>query len=166
MWRVCLVTTDVGVQRTQEYLQAQKEMMKEYSPVVSFGRLLWNELGQIDRAEKYFKNLLKSVPADHADIADIYNGIGCVYAKKGDLNLALKNYKEAYNIRKRTLEETNSKIAGSLYNIGVIYKAQNQIDRALNSYHQALNIHEKNYPGHHEDKGDTIESMGLLDKSK
>ena len=166
LWKIHLVTTDEGMERTEEYMRAQKEMMKEYSPLSSFGRLLWNELGQIDRAEKYFLNLLKSLPPNHPDIADIYNGIACVYAKKGELDLALKNYKAAYDIRKRTLEETDPKIAGSLHNIGVIYKAQGYSDRALDSYYQALNIHEKNYQGDHEDKGYTIESIGLTYKSK
>ena len=166
LWKIHLVTTDEGVERTEQYLRAQKEMMKEYSPLISFGRLLWNELGQIDRAEKYFKNLLKSVPQDHPDISDIYNGMGCVYAKKGKLDLALNYYKEAYQIRKQTLQETDPKMAGSLHNIAVIYKTLGNTDRALDSYYQALNIHDKNYPGDHEDKGYTIESIGLTYKSK
>ncbi|CAM4750362.1 unnamed protein product [Rotaria magnacalcarata] len=166
LWRIRLITTDEGAQQKHDYIQAQKEMMKEYSPLICFGRLLWNELGQIDCAEKYFKNLLQSVPLDHPDIADIYNGIGCVYAKKGVLDQALKNYNEAYEIRKRTLQETDPKIAGSLHNIGVIYRAQNKIDRALDYFLQALTIHEKNYDGDHEDKGYTIESIGLVYRSK
>ncbi|CAF3762849.1 unnamed protein product [Rotaria socialis] len=160
------LATDEGAERTHDYIQAQKEMMKEYSPLIGFGRLLWNELGQIDRAEKYFKNLLQSVPPDHPDIADIYNSIGCVYAKKGVLDQALKNYNEAYEIRKRKLQETDPKIAGSLHNIAVIYRAQSEIDRALDYFLQALTIHEKNYDGDHEDKGYTIESIGLVYKSK
>ncbi|CAF3973529.1 unnamed protein product, partial [Rotaria sp. Silwood1] len=105
-----------------------------------------------------------SIPSDHPDIADIYNGIGCVYAKKGELDLALKNYNEAYEIRKRALCATDPKIAGSLHNIGAIYRAQCKIDCALDSFCQALSIHDKNYNGDHEDKGYTIESIALAYK--
>ncbi|CAF4517862.1 unnamed protein product [Rotaria socialis] len=137
LWRIRLITTDEGAERTHDYIQAQKEMMKEYSPLIGFGRLLWNELGQIDRAEKYFKNLLQSVPPDHPDIADIYNSIGCVYAKK---EKALTLYQEKLTIQRTILNDNHPNIALRLMKIGDFLKRHEEY------YGKALKILEKCSP--------------------
>jgi hypothetical protein len=59
-------------------------MEEEYNPIIFFSCLLWRDIGEVDRAEKYFKTLLKSLPNDHEDIPSLYHQIGNVYYAKND----------------------------------------------------------------------------------
>ncbi|CAF1038058.1 unnamed protein product [Adineta steineri] len=166
MWNIKLSTTTEGNTRIEEYMKLQEEQMKDYSPMVYFGRLLLNELGKVEQAEKYFKKLLITLPPNHSDISDVYSNIGAVYSSKGEKNLALQNYEESYRIRQKVLPKNHPKIAGSLHNIGNIYRAKGEYDRALDLYQQALAIYNKNYPGNHIHKAYTIECIGLVYESK
>ncbi|CAF1281709.1 unnamed protein product [Adineta steineri] len=160
VWKVELNATDEGAEKVEEYLLLSKLQMEECSPLIYFGRLLIKELGQVDRAGKYFNMLLKSLPHDHPDIAAVYNNIGAVYYKKNELNLALKNLEIAYEMRRKQLPSNHPHIAGSLYNIGGIYKAKGDSNTALDYYQQALGIFENLYPGNNLLKADTIGNIG------
>ncbi|CAF1106315.1 unnamed protein product [Adineta steineri] len=166
MWKIKLSTTTEGNTRIEEYMKLQEEQMKDCSPIIYFGYLLWNELGKVEQAEKYFKKLLTTLSPTHPDISDVYSNIGHVYRAKGETNLALQNYEESYRIRQKVLPKDDSRIAASLHNIGLIYKAKGEYDRALDLYQQALAIHDKNYPGDHIHKEYTIECIGLVYSSK
>jgi tetratricopeptide (TPR) repeat protein len=162
LWKVQLNATDEGAEKVEEYLTLSKQQMEETSPIIYFGRLLWNELGQVDQAGKYFNMLLKSLPADHPDIAAVYNNIGNVHDQRDELNLALKNYEIAYEIRRKHLLPNHPHIAGSLNNIGNNYKRKGNYDLALDYYRKALEIAEINYPDNHISKAMTIENIGRV----
>ncbi|CAF3803605.1 unnamed protein product [Adineta steineri] len=162
VWKVELNATDEGAEKVEEYLALSKQQMEEYTPLIYFGRLLMNELGQVDRAGKYFNMLLKSLPHDHPDIASVYNNIGIVHEERNELNLALKNYKIAYEMRQKQLPSKHSHIAGSLNNIGGIYRLKGDFNTALDYYQQALSVYNKLYPGNNLQKARTIENIGRL----
>jgi tetratricopeptide (TPR) repeat protein len=162
IWRVKLVATDEGTEKVQEHITSIKQRLDEYPPIIYFGRLLIKELGQVDRADKYFEMLLKSLPSDHADIAAVYNQIGNVHDRRGDLNSALKNFKLAYEIGQKQLVPNYQQLAGSLGNIGRIHRSKGNFDQALDCYRQVLDIGDKNYPGDHIHKAIVIESIGVV----
>ncbi|CAF0898740.1 unnamed protein product [Adineta steineri] len=162
VWKVELNATDEGAEKVEEYLLLSKQQMEEYTPLIYFGRLLMNELGQVDRAGKYFSMLLKSLPRDHPDIAAVYNNIGAVHDKRDELNLALKNYEIAYEMRQKQLPSNHPHIAGSLSNIGRIYQAKGDFNTALDYYQQSLTIFENLYPGNNLQKAMTIENIGRV----
>ncbi|CAF0898613.1 unnamed protein product [Adineta steineri] len=162
VWKVELNATDEGAEKVEEYLSLSKQQMEDYTPLIYFGRLLLNELGQVDRAGKYFNMLLKSLPDDHPDIAAVYNNIGAVHRKKDELNLALKNLEIAYEIRRKQLPSNHSHIAGSLNNIGDIYRAKNDFNTALEYYQQALKIFENLYPSNNLQKATVMENIGRV----
>jgi tetratricopeptide (TPR) repeat protein len=166
MWRIILSTTADGSTRIEEYKRMLEDRMKEHSPVIYFGRLLLYDLGRVDQAEKYFAELLDTLPPDHPDISSVYNSIGDVCRAQGDLNMALKNYEEAYKIRQKVLSSDHPLIAALLNNIGIIHGEKEEFDHVIDSYYQALKIDEKNYPGDHLDKSRTIVNIGLAWKSK
>ncbi|CAF1025818.1 unnamed protein product [Adineta steineri] len=166
MWKIKLSTTTEGNTRIEEYMKLQEEQMKDFSPMIYFGRLLLNELGKVEQAEKYFKKLLTTLSPTHPDISDVYNNIGNVYDEKGETNLALQNYEESYRVRQKILPKNHPKIAASLHNIGNVYRGKGEYDRALDLYQQTLAIEDKNYPGDHIDKAHTIVCIGLLYESK
>ncbi|CAF1349436.1 unnamed protein product [Adineta steineri] len=162
VWKVELNTTDEGAEKVEEYLSLSKQQMEEYTPLIYFGRLLMNELGQVDRAGKYFNMLLKSLPQDHPDIAAVYNHIGIVHNARKELNLALKNYEIAYKMRRKQLPSNNPHIASSLNNIGGIYQAKGDFNTALDYYQQALRVYDNLYPGNNLQKAKSIECIGSV----
>jgi hypothetical protein len=56
LWQVTITATDEASANVQDYLKLQREQMEDVnlSPTILFGALLWGDLGQIDKAEKYF----------------------------------------------------------------------------------------------------------------
>ncbi|CAF1022381.1 unnamed protein product [Adineta steineri] len=166
VWKVELNATDEGAEKVEEYLLLSKQQMEEYTPLIYFGRLFLYELGQVDRAGKYFNMLLKSLPHDHPDIAAVYNHIGAVHYDRNELNLALKNFEIAYEMRRKQLPSNHPHIAGSLNNIGFIYKAKGDFNTALDYYQQALTIEEKLYPGNNLQKAMSIGNIGRVYSDK
>ncbi len=166
LWKVQLNATDEGAEKVGEHLTVSKREMEDISPIIYFGRLLMNELGQVDRSGKYFNMLLKSLSSGHPDIAAVYNNIGAVHHKKDELNLALKNYEIAYEIRRKRLAPNHPHIAGSLNNIGSIYKAKGNYDTATDYYQKALRIFDINHPGNHLQKAMTTENIGTVYSDK
>ncbi|CAF4119734.1 unnamed protein product [Adineta steineri] len=166
VWKVELNATDEGAEKVEEYLAFSKQQMEEYSPLIYFGRLLLNELGQVDRAGKYFNMLLKSLPQDHPDLAAVYNHIGIVHNRRKELNLALKNFEIAYEIRQKQLPSNHPHIAGSLNNIGLIYNGKGDFNTALDYYQQALRVYDDLYPGNNLQKAGTIKNIGVVYKDK
>ncbi|CAF3795402.1 unnamed protein product, partial [Rotaria sordida] len=160
-WMLELVTTDECSDMIQQYLTFSEQQLDEYPPVIKFGRLLLNEMGQVNQAGKYFNMLLKSLPFDHPDIASVHNATGNVCERKGEFNLALKNYELAYQIRQEKLSSDHPHIAISLKNMGNIYSRRGNFNQALNYYQKALDIEEKYYPSDHLQKGMTILNIGL-----
>lgn len=162
LWNVQLNTTNDGAEKVEEYLTFTKQNMEDCSPIIYFGRLLRNELGQIDRAGKYFNILLKSLPSDHADIASVYSSIGSVRNERVELNLALKNHEKAYEIRRKQLPPDHIHIADSLNSIGNLHRRKENFDTALDYLLQAITIQEKNYQNDNIRKAYTFSNIGLL----
>ncbi|CAF4166538.1 unnamed protein product [Adineta steineri] len=162
VWKVQLNATDDGAEKVEEYLSLSKQQMEEYSPLIYFGKLLLDELGQVDRAGKYFNMLLKSLPHDHSDIAAVYNNIGRVHDRRNELSLALKNYEIAYEMRRKQLPSNHPHIAGSLNNIGLVYQGKEDFNTALDYFQQALRVYDNLYPGNYLQKAMVIENIGRV----
>jgi tetratricopeptide (TPR) repeat protein len=162
IWKVKLTATDEGTEKVQEHITWVKQRLDEYPPIIYFGRLITKEFGQIDRADKHFEMLLKSLPSNHADIAAVYKQIGNVRDRRGDLNSALKNYKLAYEIGQQQPVPNYPHLISSLGKIGCIHRSQGNFDQALDCFRQALKIGEKHYPGDHINKAIMIENIGVV----
>ncbi|UJR12190.1 hypothetical protein I4U23_016367 [Adineta vaga] len=159
LWKVQLTNTDDGWEYIEEYLQIAEDEMKD---MIFFS----NELGQIDCAEKYFRDLLKTLPCDHPDIAALNIGLGHVYIKRGDYRLALEKYQRAYEIRQETLSILNPRIASSLRNFGNTCRAMGNFDQALFYFREAMKIYERNYSPDHICIAMTFEEIGLTYQDK
>ncbi|CAF0977621.1 unnamed protein product [Rotaria sp. Silwood1] len=166
LWKIQLKTTDEGTDNVEQYLSCIKQQMEYSSPIVYFGWLLLNELGQVNQAEKYFQMLLRSLPSDHPDIPSVYNGIGRVYSERNELDLALANYEMAYKLWRERLHSNPSHIARSLHNIANIMRDKGDFDQALNKYREALTIEEENHPDDNLQKAIIIQNIGntLIEK--
>ena len=162
IWRVQLNTIDESAEKLEKYFNLSKQVMKDSAPTIYVGYLLMTELGQMDRAGKYFNMLLKSFPSDHPDLGSVYTNIGNIHKNKNEINLALKNYQKAYEIRQKHLPSDHPLIAGSLHNIASVYKDKGELDLALDYYHQALRIDDKAQLDNNLNKALTIECIGRV----
>jgi len=145
MGKLLLTATDEGSETLQSYLDAQKHQLQVYTPLIYFGRLLMNEMNQIDRAREYFEMLLKTLPSDHPDMPDVYNQIGAAYYMNtgelcGRLSQALEMFEKALKMRQNMYGDNDIRVALSLNNIGSVYNDRGEYDRALDCYQHGLQI--------------------------
>ncbi|MEO3407801.1 tetratricopeptide repeat-containing sensor histidine kinase [Mucilaginibacter sp. CAU 1740] len=70
--------------------------------------------------------------------ADALNAIGIVYDVKGNLQLSLRYYNEAFNLYKE-LGDTSNVVQG-LMNIGLVFNENKEDKKAINFFKRALNI--------------------------
>jgi tetratricopeptide (TPR) repeat protein len=165
-WLVKMTATDDGWTNVQEYINVQKVELEEKSSIVLFGVLLWRDMNQLDKAERYFNNLLKTLPDNHEDIDSVYNNLGNIYREKGNLKDSLENYKCAYEIRLERLPINHIRTAGSINNIGTVYADKGDYEQALQFYHQAEEMEQILHPGDHQQKSITLMNIGLVHKKK
>jgi tetratricopeptide (TPR) repeat protein len=144
IWNIKMTSSNDGTKRINKYLKLMQKEMDYHSPIIYFGHLLWNELGQINQAEIFFQILLKSLSNDHKDIPSIYIELGNINDEMEEYNLALKNYQYALDIREKQIPKDYIRIALLLNNIGVVYQhmGKGNIDRAIEYYRQSLDIYE------------------------
>ncbi|CAF0794949.1 unnamed protein product [Adineta ricciae] len=101
----------------------------------------------------------QSLPADHPDIVSVHSHLGIVRGDRRECNLALKNYKIAYEIRRTQLPPNHPHIANFLDNFGAIYKVKDDHDQTLEYYQHVLKIDEINYPNDSLHKANIIEIL-------
>jgi tetratricopeptide (TPR) repeat protein len=160
VWKVQLSATDECSTKVEEYLTMSKLEMEEPTPIINYGYLLLYELDDIAQADRYFNILLKLLPADHPDIASVYNDIGNIHNQRDEWDLALKNFELGYEIRKKRLEPDHPHLGASLNNIGMIHKAKENPDLALEYFKQSLPITEKIASGTSPQTAMVNENMG------
>lgn len=148
--KILLTATDEGSATLQSYLDAQNHQLQVYTPLIYFGRLLMLEMNEVDRADEYFQMLLKTLPSDHPDVAEVYNQIGGVHymnahkltgqLRNTQLDCALEMFCTALNMRKKMYGDNDIRIAASFNNIGSVYNDHREFDLALNYYERGLEI--------------------------
>ncbi|CAF1166905.1 unnamed protein product [Rotaria sordida] len=165
-WKIQMTATDEGSVHIQGYLDAKRKQIDDLnSAIVLFGRLLFLELGQMDKAEKYFRMLLKTLPPEHEDFASACNNLGNVLYGKNQLNLAFDYFARAYILRRQRLRPQHPQIAGSLINIGFVLHLKGHHQNALYCLEKAVHILDSNYDDHYI-KAIAINGIGLLYRDK
>ncbi|UJR12300.1 hypothetical protein I4U23_016477 [Adineta vaga] len=168
LWLVKMTATDEASATVQEYLKLQKEQIEDgnLSPIILFGALLWGDMGEADKAEKYFNLLLKILPEDHEDIDSVYNNLGLIYTLKGQHNLSSKFCERAYDIQKQRLHSDPRLIDSSLTNIGITYLYKGDFDLALDYFNQSLTMKKKLYPNGHAEEACGVHNIGVTHAAK
>jgi tetratricopeptide (TPR) repeat protein len=166
LWKIQLNTTDEGREKVEQHLQLAKHEMEDYSPMIYFGRLLLNQLGQVDQARKYFEMLLKSLPSDHPPIAGSLNNIGLIYRRKGNYDLALDYYQQALKMKGNLSSDENLHKAAVIENIGLVHMDKDNFDKALNHLYSALEIYKRLLPDPHAYIAQCLGEIGLIYQKK
>ncbi|CAF1223031.1 unnamed protein product, partial [Didymodactylos carnosus] len=119
-----------------------KKEMASKTTFISLGNLL-SKMGELDKAEKYYKRLLNGLAVDDPCIAECYLGLGIVAGQKGENDLALMNYEKALNIQLKALPLDHPDIASVYNNTSIVHQNKGEYDLALMNYEKALKIRVK-----------------------
>lgn len=92
-----MTATDEGEYRLHHYMDLQLHDRRDYPPDIYFGRILFEKLGKIDRAEKYFQMILR---VSHTN--DEFTPM--IYIQLGDLHSAQKHPKGAIKFYRKAME--------------------------------------------------------------
>ena len=95
---------------------------------------------QYDKAIEYYNKSVKycDITNNKRTIASCLNGLGIIYWERGDLEIALNKYLEAYKISE-DLEDTDLQKT-LMINMALIYADEKQNDKAFETYNKILHI--------------------------
>ncbi|CAF1285428.1 unnamed protein product [Rotaria sordida] len=148
-----------GLKSTKDFLELTQKETEELSVAIVFGRLLCN-LGQYDKSQKYFQQLLND--SHDEDPAWIEFNIGRALEFKGEWKEARKYYNLAYNRMMNSEPVRIKDSAHVLNNIGNILNRQGKYDEALEYHQRALKIRETFYSFDHIDIAQSLNNIGIV----
>ncbi|UJR08021.1 hypothetical protein I4U23_012299 [Adineta vaga] len=141
---VKMKVTDEGSILAQEYIKQHQYQIATNSAMLIYGRLL-NEIGQYDKSQHYFENLLNK--SNESDQVFIHYHLGIIHCNKGHYEKALEYYQTSYDILTKTIAPSSSSsssqkasIANVLNDIGTVYNIKGDYETSLDYYHRSLEI--------------------------
>ncbi|CAF4220264.1 unnamed protein product [Didymodactylos carnosus] len=129
------------------FAHMKKEMASE-TTLISLGNMFL-KMGELDKAEKYYKRLLSELTVGDSGIASCYIGLGIVHQNKGEYDLALMNYEKALKIQLKALPPDHPLLAATYRNIGLLHEATRTWQSALEYHSKAAGIRCKSLPTTH-----------------
>ncbi|CAF3650270.1 unnamed protein product [Rotaria sp. Silwood1] len=127
------------------------------------GRVKWQQ-GQYEKEiafyEKYLEIYRKTLPEDHASLANTYNNIGLAYNNMGDYPKALEFYEKTIKIKEKVLSPNDPDLAALYNNIGIAYNNMGEYPKALEFFEKAHKIFEKALPSNHPDSASSYSCIG------
>ncbi|CAF0792833.1 unnamed protein product [Adineta steineri] len=164
LWDIKLAAVSRNFIEEQPYLSAIREtFIQNHSYAVIYGIIMGHGFGRKNEAIQYFGQLLLNYSSDHVDIPDILEQRGILYEKNNEHTMALHDYNQALEIRRKRVCE-NLLGMGSLHNhIGILQMTTSDTQTSLNSYQEAMNIYEQIYTRDYDyvTKAKVNESIGL-----
>ncbi|CAF1375623.1 unnamed protein product [Rotaria sp. Silwood1] len=155
---VKLKASDDGEKMAKEYIESNRKVNEETSLDILFGKLLL-QMGKYDQSINYFENLLNE-SNEKADIARIYNEVGCAYLCKGEFKEAHEYICRAYIMMIQAKPCRVKDSARPLTNMANIYLRKEMYNESLDFYFQALEIRENFYGKEHLDTAITLNNIG------
>ncbi|UJR29262.1 hypothetical protein I4U23_010476 [Adineta vaga] len=158
-WIVNVHATDEGVDIASEYIEYQKSKMVNSNLILMLGHLII-EIGDYNKAEKYFEAILHSPIPNDEEISCIYYHIGRIHRLKGDHTHALEYLHQAYSTHSQAKPSRLVSAAKALNAIGIVYQEQNNTQQAIETFENVLKIYAKTIQGYHPDVAGTLINLG------
>ncbi len=141
----------------QPYAQAALDRLneddKELATLANNISLLYQDIGQLDRALEYQLKAMaiydKILSQDHPSLAKSYNNVAAIYQDMGQLDRALVYSLKTVAIFEKILSADHPSLATSYNNVSMIYLDMGQLYRALEYQLKAMAIIEKILPADH-----------------
>ncbi len=100
--------------------------------------------GDYTTAVQYFTKVIQARP----DAFIVYQDRGVAYARLGDYEHAMTDFKTALKSAKHSLGDKDPRLAQIFYNMGVTFQAERKSKEAIDNYEKAIWL-DPNYPGAH-----------------
>lgn len=143
IWTIQLALCSEREHSLQEIYQSiDKKLADAKTDLLSLG-FLFEEMGKLDDAGKYFDRFLQYLPKDHEDIARCYHALGEVTQKQGQYDASLKWFKKSLDLDMKLLKMTDPGIATGHNSIAVVYSKKGDYTQALEAFKKALDIWKK-----------------------
>ena len=124
------------------------------------------KFAQYDLALEWYQKCLdiylKTLGAEHPDVATSYNNVGEIWKFKGEYDKALGFFQKCLDIQLKTLGDEHPDVAISYYNIGSICYSKGQYDKALGFYQKCLDIQLKTFGDEHPDVASSYNFFGFI----
>lgn len=153
--------TDQGVALAAEYMEYQKKKMVDSNIILMFGHLLL-EMGEYDKAMKYFDNILNSSNPNDEEIACIYFNFGRTHRVKKDFNRAITCYTRAYDLHANTKPPRLASAAKALDGLGIVYCQLEKQEEAIECFEKALKLLDKSVRRKHVDVAGTLINLSTI----
>jgi tetratricopeptide (TPR) repeat protein len=163
LWDVHLTLTSDNDQQLNTLMERMRVEIKGSSALYRLGTLMI-KLGEFEKAEEVFENLLKRT-FDEVEKGHIYYQLGQVKDNQEMHEEALESYQDALKIYLKKLSQDHSNIATCYNNIGLVYDNKNDYPQALKFYEKALEIYRKTLPDNHPNVATCSNSIGMAHNS-
>ena len=154
-----MTATNDGERITKDYIALTQEKAEEQSVAIVFGRLMC-DMGQHEKSQKYFEELLKNPEGE--DLAWIEFNLGRAFGFKEALDNARDYYDRAYARMMQASPSREKDSARVLNNIGLLLNDQGKHAEALHYHQRALAMYEKCYPSGHADTASSLNNIGAV----
>ncbi|CAF4639194.1 unnamed protein product [Rotaria sp. Silwood2] len=122
------------------------------------------QYGRFDKAMEYYQDSLsilkKTLPTEHANLAQCYNNIGLLFYDRDDPDSAFEYFQMALAIDE-SLGFRHLRLSSIYGNLAVIYSLRNQYDLALQYHECAINICREVLSEYHPDLAIRYVSLGV-----
>jgi tetratricopeptide (TPR) repeat protein len=132
--------------------------------LLSFG-LVAQKMNKFDEAEKYYRRLIKLLPAQHKDASKCQDAITTITIKKEIYKKKIESMgKSVYNYME--ISKTNDRGVAFTHSLGgETYRSNGDLARALESYEKAISIW-KTFSDGDQEQGRCYYNMGLIYQEK
>ncbi|BBI18208.1 tetratricopeptide repeat protein [Neochlamydia sp. S13] len=111
---------------------------------------------QLDEAQRWYCQAKK----DDLKNPKIFNNLGIIYAKKGNLDKAAKHVQQALDIAQNSVDKSNLNIASYHSNLGSIYQEQGNLAKAIEHLQKALDIKRELLGENHHSIANSYSNLG------
>lgn len=131
--------------------------------LLSFGNVL-RRIGKLDDAEQCFHRLVAHTNQDQGLLSRCYHHLGRIAQAKGDYSTSLTYLNKSLDIKQKTMDAHNPRIAQSHNCIGIIYQEQGEHAKAVEAFRKALMIWRHAYGKNHPNVAGCYNNMGVVYK--
>ncbi|CAF1213252.1 unnamed protein product [Adineta steineri] len=161
LYEVNLVLTadnDPELNRLNDYIRQES-----YPNSVEWYRLglVLSEMGQFDKAEDIYQDLLRQIKEDK-DKTPLYYQLGLIKYKQEKYKEALTFYEKSFAIYQKYLPPNHSDLSHSYHNIGLVHRNMGNYSKALSLHEKALKIRQQSLPSNHPDVAASYNSIGSV----
>jgi tetratricopeptide (TPR) repeat protein len=126
VWIIKLELAGEEESELNSIFESMKKEIESETGLLSLGNIL-NKMGKYNEAEKYYKQILYSLPEDNSDVSACYNNLGNIALEKGDYDDAQSNFLKALDLELKLSDTDQSFISDMYLNIGLVLNQKRRI---------------------------------------